>query len=38
MFQGVMDMVDGDKLVPFIRQFHGSPAMYLREDAVQSVH
>ena len=38
MFQGVMDMVDGDKLVPFIAQFYGSLATYLWEDDDGNVH
>ena len=32
MFRGVADMVDGDKLVPFMRLFHGSPSTFLWED------
>ena len=29
MFRGVADMVDGDKLVPFMRLFYGSPSTFL---------
>ena len=29
IFQGVRDMVDGDKMIPFIRQFYGSPSTFL---------
>ena len=32
MFQGLADMVDGDKLIPFIRQFYDSPSTFLWED------
>ena len=32
MFQGLADMVDGDELIPFIRQFHDSPSTFLWED------
>ena len=30
--QGVADMVDGDKLIPFVRQFYSCPSLYLWED------
>ena len=32
MFQGLRDMVDGDKMIPFIRQFYGSPSTFLWDD------
>ena len=32
MFQGLADMVDGDKLILFIRQFYDSPSTFLWED------
>ena len=32
MFQGVADMVDGEKIIPFIRQFYDSPSQFLWED------
>ena len=32
MFQGLADMVDGDKLIPFIRQFFDSPSTFFWED------
>ena len=38
MFRGVADMVDGDKLVPFMRLFHGSPSTFLWEDDEGTVH
>ena len=33
-FQGVADMVDGEKIILFIRQFYDSPLTYLWEDEV----
>ena len=38
MFRGVADMVDGDKLVPFMRLFYGSPSTFLWEDDEGTVH
>ena len=38
MFRGVADMVDGDKMVPFMRLFHGSPSTFLWEDDEGTVH
>ena len=32
MFQGLVDMVDGDKLILFIRQIYDSPSTFLWED------
>ena len=32
MFRGLMDMVDGEKLVPFVRLFYDSPSMYIWEE------
>ena len=34
LLRGVADMVDGDKLIPFVRQFYSSPSTYLWEDEV----
>ena len=34
IFRGVVDMPHGDKLIPFIRQFHSSPSRYLWENEV----
>ena len=36
--EGVADMVDGDKLVPFMRLFYGSPSTFLWEDDEGTVH
>ena len=38
MFRGVADMVDGDKLIPFIRQFYSTPSKFFWEDEVGDVH
>ena len=38
MFRGVADMVDGDKLMPFLRLFYGSPSTFLWEDDEGTVH
>ena len=38
MFRGVADMCDGDKLIPFVRLFYGSPSTYLWEDDSGKVH
>ena len=32
MFQGLADMVDGEKLIPFVRLFYDRPSGYLWED------
>ena len=37
MFRGFMDMVDGEKLVPFVRLFYDSPSTYIWEDEVGDV-
>ena len=37
MFQGVADMVDGEKIIPFIRQFLDSPSQFLWEDEMGEV-
>ena len=37
MFRGLMDMVDGEKLVPFVRLFHDSPSTYIWEDEVGDI-
>ena len=37
MFQGVADMVDGEKIIPFIRQFYDSPSQFLWEDDMGEV-
>ena len=37
MFRGLMDMVDGKKLVPFVRLFYDSPSTYIWEDEVGDV-
>ena len=37
MFRGLMDMVDGEKLVPFVRLFYDSPSTYIWEDEVGDV-
>ena len=34
----VRDMVDGDKMIPFIRQFYGSPSTFLWDDDFGKVH
>ena len=34
MFSSLMDMKDGEQLLPFARMFHGDPATHLREDQV----
>ena len=31
-------MVDGDKMIPFIRQFYGSPSTFLLDDDFGEVH
>ena len=36
--QGVRDMVDGDKIIPFSRQFYGSPSTFLWDDDFGEVH
>ena len=38
MFRGVAEMVDGDKLIPFIRQFYSNPSKFFWEDEVGNVH
>ena len=38
MFRGVADMVDGDKLVPFMCLFYGSASTFLWEDDAGTVH
>ena len=37
MFRGLMDMVDGEKLVPYVRLFYDSPSTYIWEDEVGDV-
>ena len=37
MFRGLMDMVDGEKLVPFVRLFYDSTSTYIWEDEVGDV-
>ena len=37
MFRGLMDMVDGEKLVPFVMLFYDSPSTYIWEDEVGDV-
>ena len=32
MFRGLADMVDGEKIIPFVRQFYDSPSTFLLED------
>ena len=32
MFRGLADMVDGEKIIPFVRQFHDNPSTYLWEN------
>ena len=32
MFRGLADMVDGEKIIPFVRQFYDSPSTFLWED------
>ena len=34
LMQGVADMVDGDKLIPFVRQFYSCPSTFLWDDEV----
>ena len=38
LFRGVAAMVDGDKLVPFMRLFYWSPSTFLWEDDAGTVH
>ena len=38
MFQGVADMVDGEKIIPFVRQFYDSPSQFLWQDDMGEVH
>ena len=37
VFRGLMDMVDGEKLVPFARLFYDSPSTCIWEDEVGDV-
>ena len=37
MFRGVKDMVEGDEMIPFLRQFYGSPSMFLSVDDMGTV-
>ena len=37
MFQGVADMVDAEKIIPFILQFYDSPSQFLWEDDMGEV-
>ena len=37
MFRGLVDMVDGEKLVPFARLFYDSPLTFIWEDEVGDV-
>ena len=37
LFQGVADMVDGEKIIPFIRQFYDSPSQFLWQDDMGEV-
>ena len=38
MMSGLRFMVDGDRVLPFVRAFHGQPSSYLWEDDVGEVH
>ena len=38
MMSGLRFMVDGDRMLPFMRAFYGQPSSYLREDDVGEVH
>ena len=38
MLRGVLSMVDGAKLIPYIRLFYGSPSTFLWEDDMGNVH
>ena len=38
MLQGLMGMEGGDRLLPFVRLFHGSPSTFLWEDTMGGVH
>ena len=38
IFRGVADMGDGDKVIPFVRLFYGSPSTLLWEDDTGKVH
>ena len=38
MLRGVLGMVDGEKLLPFLRLFDGSPSTFLWEDDTGKVH
>ena len=37
MFQGAADVVDGEKIIPFSRQFYDSPSTFLWEDEMGEV-
>ena len=38
IFRGVADMGGGDKMIPFVRLFHGSPSTFHLEDDAGTVH
>ena len=38
MLQGLLGMEDGDRLLPFVRLFHGDPSTFLWEDDSGGVH
>ena len=38
MMSGLRFMVDGDRLLPFVRAFYGQTSSYLWEDDVGEVH
>ena len=37
LFRGLLDMVDGEKLVPFVRLFYDSPSTHIWEDDIGDV-
>ena len=38
MMQGLVDMPDGVKVLPFVRMFHGTPSQFLWEDELGTVN
>ena len=38
MMQGLVDMPDGIKVLPFVRMFHGTPSQFLWEDELGTVN
>ena len=38
MLEGLPTVPEGDRLLPFVRHFYGSPSMYLLEDEMGETH